>query len=414
MRDTLVQARRQIEKSLWLVLREAAAIEPVEGKLMALLQGNVNIKKFLSELRKALKSSAYQKNRQDETHPLVRFLHRLCLASYREPELVGAYRIIGDTLAQKKTIDKKTLLGAVHDAGFTVNDRTVRYFLSHPKKIFQAYLSTRWGNMLFPFVSYDPKFAFGNIPGKFFDINPSVRVIYTPTPTIGDKILIEARALLDALKCRNEGWIYVNLQNIACPDEGPRSKNIMKLGDEYPNTFFGITLAQDAGIYSGGEDFLKILTDPVNFTLNSPHGYYFPASRLTEQKEWTDKLIEIHDLAIILAKKRADPQDFKTVFCELLTLGIIKYYVSRVKKRVLLSISCKESIDRGGKMNALLYWAENKENEENFKVVFSCLHARALYVRGRQIRKRRLHEAAALLYSVSHKEIQDFFTKVCT
>lgn len=397
MREILAQARELLEQDLWKKLCE----QPIEGKLQKLLKGEPDVKKFLKCLRHEIESKGYSES-----------LERLAFISYTEVDLVTPLCLIGKALIKDQPLDKERLLKAVHHAGFTVSDRTIGYFLEHPKKIFQAYLSTRFGKLFFPMLAYDPKQAFGNYPGKFFDIDAQARVIYTPTPTRRDRLLPEAHAFLHYLAKHNQAWLYVNLQDITCRDEGPRSRHLMQQNFEYPGTFYGLTLAQDAGLYSKYNDYKKVLTDPRNFTMHSPHGYYFPARTREEERVWIQKLLFIADLALNLAKKRANPQEFKTLFGELVTLGIIKYAMSLVNKRTFISLSCKESIDRGGKMNALLYWAENEATSENFKVVFSCLHARALFVRERQIRKRRLQEAAVLLYSISHDEIKDFFKKV--
>jgi len=208
---------------------------------------------------------------------------------------------------------------------------------------------------------------------------------------------------------RYRGWLYINLQDLTCRDEMGRSKNIMRLNEQYPGTFFGITLAQDEGIYT--HEAKKALLDVANFTLNSPYGYYFPAKTEDEKQAWLGALEHIIELSREVAKTHVPEPDRYSVFCDLVTLGIIEYSVGLVGQRPLLvNASCKESIDLGGKINALLYWA--KMGSQGLEAALSCLHARALCVRGRQIRNRRLEEARKVFTHLAHADLKTFLSEV--
>lgn len=331
------------------------------------------------------------------------------MASYSEANLLDPYRLIGDALLQKADRPDDLLFSGFD--GLSENDRTLRYFLCHPKEVLQAMLSTRFGTYV-PFLQYDPKLHLRNLPGYVCDFSREVRLIYTPTPTARHQILPEFHGALQAMMNGShhyQSWIYVNLQDLTCQDEVRRSQNIMRLNDQYPGTFFGITLTQDSGIYQ--YEAKKALLDRANFSLASPYGYYFPAKTIEEQHAWRQKLEQIIDLADVVAKKLVPRQDRHSVFCDLVTLGIIEYFVDRVaKKPALFNASCKESIDRGGKINALLLWA--KKGPSEITSVLSCLHARALCIRSRQIKDRRLQEAQKVLHYILHEEMKNYLTLV--
>lgn len=399
MKHAIHQAKIEIQKEFWETLREVTKSSPV-NPFSKLLQGPPRLKKFINILRKELRSAGYQVKKRDERDPEVHLLHTLCFASYVKSALLEPYRFLGEQFFKADEKQRPP-----------VDDRTWRYLLSHPKIVWQSFVSTTFGRRLTG-GKYDPKRGLENYPGSILDLEPGTRLIYTPTPTTGLEIVPEAHGFLQGMENGGlpyRGWIYINLQDLTSGDERLRSKKLMRLNELYPDTFFGITLAQDAGIYAASPE--KALFDRRNFSLDSPYGYYFPAKTKEEQDLWLLRLELIAQEAEAIAKKLPSLQDHRAVFCELVNMGIIHFYRHQVKKNPLvMSASCKESIDRGGKINALLFWVH--KGSEAMQDVLSCLQVRALYVRNRQIKTRRLDEARLLLQHVAHEEMVQYLTKV--
>jgi hypothetical protein len=314
----------------------------------------------------------------------VALLHQLCLQAFLETDLRSCYQALQADLYK----------------AFPSNDRTLSYMLRHPKVVWQAKLSTWFGRTLTG-LSYDTKLAFDNIPGYFFDYQDDLCLLYMPTPTRGLEVVAEARGLLQALQngmSRYKAWLYINLQDLTSGDERRRSLNIMQLDREYPQEFVGMTLAQDVGIYR--HDVRKALLSSENFTLESPYGYYFPAQTDADREQW---LTELESLIIRAEAIVKEPMALR----ELLNLGIIHLFLKlKADRPAIFNTSCKESIDRGGKMNALLYWLKHgpvaRSDAEKF------LHVRALSIRERQIKKRRVDEFYALINTTSHDVVSNY------
>lgn len=399
MKHSINRAKSLIQETLWNSLGQA--IRGLDNaSFFSLLEGPPNLKKLLYLLRERLRSPHYQQMKREANDTEVRLLHTLCVELHTGVSVLEVYRALHTEFLQKKESLRPP-----------INDRTLRYFFQYPYISWQALSSTSLGRVFFG-ERYDPKGKLENYPCGLMDISQGVRLIYTPSPTYGLDIAPEVLGLLQALKNGQngyQGWLYVNLQDMTSGDEARRSKQLMQLNERYADTFFGITLSQDAGIYTTCPK--KALLDPVNFTLHSPHGYYFPAKTEEAKAFWLARIEAIINEANRIANKVASLQDRQTVFRELLNLGIIHFFIGQQSKRpLLMSVACKESIDRGGKMNALLLWAN--QGPQAMDDVLACLNVRALVVRYRQIQQRRLDEALILLRSISHDELTSYLTKV--
>lgn len=423
---------------------------------------------FLFEMRKALDTAVYDWIKQDEMQPAVHFLHALIIASYAEPRVLKAFCELGEHL-RLMTIDdggdpqdfpaffrKSRLVG--HQHGLLKNDLTPRYVVRFFRKAWGSLLSITWGRWLtslLGFKKYDPRGDLENNAGALYDELLSTgrgsflaRTIYTPTPTVGDEVSLEAKALLQALE--NRGcldpellkvdpypyvcWCYVNLQNYNSADEGPRSIAVMRLNKEYPLSFSGITVAVNSPFYSAGvhgRDEKKIealASDAYGLTIEYKEamknellqpvkagGYYFPDKSYQVP---LDKIVEhAYRVVIDCPINREIPQKKwnwyqKAAFRELVILGVMRFHVAQCALRshadILVSYACKESMDRGGKINAAFLWALGSDTLEFQEIVFSALHGRSLLSRGRLILADRLEPLFALQIVVSQPKVHEF------
>ncbi len=441
-------------------------------KIIDLLQHAKEVKHILFEIRAAAATPAYQFLKREEAHPAVCLLHTLCLASYIDVELLAAYSMIGEAIyeatGEKETLYKTLIASmpaAVH-AGLIQNDASFSYIKSYSRYLLGALKSRRIGSFLklLGLGEYDPRGELANNAGMLFEeeITPShahekivVRTIYTPSPTIGDAVSPEARCFLQALENRHflspdvlkndpypfSCWFYVNLQNITSKHEGKRSRALMQLNCEYPFSFYGITVSQDSSFYRGGivskdvKKFTKALVaeEPLNthyrqamldelcaednFT-TANRGYYFPGSSTT----WKSAFQAIVDDAFHVAIAVSRPEGMiearwnwqqKAAFRELVAIGIMRYAQLQVAKRgsIVTTYACKESIDRGGKINACMLWALAKEPTKVEKQVFHVLHARALLGRFRLILAMRAQPLFALMNTLKQETVHAFLQR---
>lgn len=470
LKKTITSAKKQKEASYFQLLQESSARElqlfsleefadhPLFESLIKLTgelqRKKVSYTRFLSRFRTILTHPAYESHKKENSHPLIRFLHALCFASYADPCSIAFYRQIGDRLAcmTHEALAEEVPLAqffalsrkVAKKAGVTDNDYTLQYALKHPKLLISSLQSRYWGRAFSLIKKFDPKGFAGNVPGAFFeekllfsDSTITAKTIYSPTPSLGDSIAPEVEAMLQAMENRHFlsseelqkerypylAWSYVNLQNLTHRNERKRSQNLMRLTEKYPHSFRAITVTQDGGLYRyfcGGrykEKMTEMLLEEANFTTEGgQEGYSFPCRSVEEKEQWKrvlQAIIEISDETV---------NGGQQVFCELVTLGIVRYFHLLCAKELsqkglqgaayLVTAACKESIDRGGKVNALMLLGKGKKDPEVIKASFSCLHARALTVRNRLIKKNRMEECCALLEAVSHDELQQFFLRI--
>ena len=368
---------------------------------------------ILFEVRKALKNPVYQFLNEEESLPAIHFLHAICLSSLADPYLLDAFLEVGKKLRcathedEKKKGSSVSFAELIHKArqagyrrGLIKEDISLEYVWKYFHEAWGTFLSTTFGRKLvrlFGLKKYDPRGDLQNNVGAFFDVrlcikdqlqnkvaNAQARVVYTPTPTIGDEVAPEVKAVLQAMENRHFMtrkelekdpypylcWVYANLQNRHSEYEGTAVCNIMKLNYEYPLSFRGITVTQDSQFYKAGihghiewaieqaifdeegltaaykEAQKKELLDPSNFTLDSQvhahtAGYYFPG----DISQWKEVLLQIVDLAYekVISQKvpqvlRIDRKKWnwyqKAAFRELVNMGIISYYQAKVASSV--------------------------------------------------------------------------------
>ena len=337
----------------------------------------------------------------------------LSLKSFTDPLIYNSFLKIGVPLFEETAgeLYERILQGrnAAEKCGLIINDRSWRYLFEHSDKLWGAFTSTQWGKC---FGEYDPRGHLENISGALFRAG-SLQVLCSSTPTVGDKVAPEMKAAILQLKQKGRRWCYVNLQNIVSHDEGFRSRALMQLNKEFPETFYGITFTQDSSFFvdesdaPADEQYAVLMKEELlktcNFTLENrigsgDSGYYFPHGK----KRWIEPLTMIVDMAL-----KAASGCKRVAFRELVHLGIIRYY-QLATQASLSTIACKEGIDRGAKVNAEILWALADNAKEYEKYIFSLLFARALLTRSRAILPDRVQQIAALLQHIPHKVAHDY------
>jgi len=435
---------------------------------------------LLELMRQALKHKEYSALRHDESHPAIRMIHGLCLASYAEPRVLHAFHEIGASLHSRLSETEKQApfhkrMKHMRDTGYLYGlikkIISLEYIILYFNKLFNSVIGSRFiGKVAKVFgFKFDPR-GYENNTGALYDEKIQVandkpvvmRTIYTPSPTVGDEVSLEAKGILQAMENRRlmskedlakdpypyVMWCYTNLQNISSLDEGPRSRAIMHLNEEFPHVFRGITMAVNspfytASVHGSSERHIQAAihdSDPIdeqykqqqideleasaNFTLqhrrkNQGGGYYFPPSTLNNgfQKGCHDVVERAYQLVIQEKKPETIPQDEwnwyqKAAFRELVLLGIVKWQQHAVAQevgnsggKILATNACKENIDRGGKFNAVMLWGLGGNEED----VLSALHARALLTeKSRLILPERLEPMYALILVVSQEKVKTF------
>ena len=453
---------------------------------------------ILESLRKIEGNKAYRFLKNQESHPLIGYVHRISLALYSQPKVLSAYTIVGDHLQcvtlegirnkQENIPSLPELLKRGREFGYQhgliINDHTVQYVVGNPNQTMGALSSLpKYKQVLSVFDPHKDE----NYVGATYDItyegmqhSVNARRIYTPTPTVGDSIAPEVRLVLQAMQNRqfmkkNELekdpypyllWNCSNLQNINSEEENARSVAIMKLQEQFPFSFKAITISLDSTFQKDGvtghseekiiealknnasgpldENYMKLAFEELckeeNFSLidrvkNKGGSYYFPTTSEKEKKEFQEILKSIVVRAFSIVQSKKAPQNLvkeelsewqwhqKAAFRELINMGIIAYFEANSAEsirtlfpgfgKILTSSQCKECMDRGGRVTALFLWGMCPESEENSRLVFSALHARAPMCRKRLILADRLEPMYALMRILSHQEVNGFLQTVC-
>jgi len=449
------QERQDLYESLRRVI-ERAATAPCEDRAMeaslAEIRALPDAKQIIFSLRKALSLPYYEKNKYNEQNSAIHLLHELAIASFIDAPVFQSYRKIGDALAkatEEAGPEKRTFADFYRQsrkvakrAGIIENDLTPSYLVKYFSLAVGSLVSMHWFQWirkLFHLGAYDPHGALCNTSGAFFEeefesasSQYSMRAFITATPTIGDALSPEAHALLQGLENRSKmsptalaqetfpytRWIYTNLQNMASPDEGVRSKAILEAQNRY-TVFRPISLACDSPLYLHpdahtpcDEKFLeRVITSlihPANFSSEDrigvdDVGYFFP------DPEWLDVLPKIAKRAWTLVAKQSggSARARKIALHELIHLGIIRYHIlHNLEGGTLFSCACKEGMDRGGAKNGLILWAFSPDIPE--RDCFAWWHGRPLLARYRLPRRRRLELVLKTMELIPKQELKQF------
>jgi hypothetical protein len=297
---------------------------------------------------------------------------------------------------------------------------------------------------------------FYNIPGSIFELQrPWLQVLRFATPTRDGMVIEEFKAFLEALRFKGEKHLYINLQAWN-PDshnmqksiagvaknyfgevvqrvaslavsafyaDNIRSKNIERLCEEFPDTFYFAAFAQDTPFYHqkvifAGENeagvivqqFLDLFLDQI-INSNEKYGFHMPKvlKDTSYFKNDLQRLIKDICFDFYPEKERLtvyERKDFIEIFYVFLEIYLIK-----TLKVYSLNITCKDAIDRAGKSNALLFealtLALNDQDSELLKAKLVVTHGPAFFAKKQPIvhgRRERLLSAMERLVATDMKE----------
>lgn len=221
------------------------------------------------------------------------------------------------------------------------------------------------------------------------------------------EVIAEFKGYLTALLLQGKSHLYISLQNDIAKsyggDERDRNRAIKDLQSEFKN-FFAVVLAQDSPFYKQVDGHGKALgTQQSNEFLDHFYkemfgentGFYFPQSWKNDPvftNNIRDLLKSVHtilfnknDQYASVELSREEKLDFIEIFYSYLSVFLMDY--SRTDN---VNITCKDAIDRAGKMNSLILQLfltiEGKANHERYQRVHQVLtHMPAMWVKGRPI-----------------------------
>lgn len=263
-------------------------------------------------------------------------------------------------------------------------------------------------------VSFDPN-SKDNIPYAIGTLNISgkeIKLIRMGTPTMegylgNAKIIPEFKGYLESLLFQGKNYLYISLQNdqpkfLGTGDETGRNRAIKDLQLEYKN-FFAVVLAHDSRFYKQmdkegkpigpqqSDVFLQHFYDEM---MGEGTGFYFPEAwkndplftgNIKELLSFVHKVIFNENDYQSKELSRAERLDFIEIFYSYLSLYLMHY-----SKADCANASCKDAIDRGGKLNSLilqlLLSMTGKANNPSYQRIHQVLtHMPALWTKGRAI-----------------------------
>ncbi len=469
--EVKIDVRNKQYRELCAIVTELAnTIESATEDPQKLAKTNARI---LFLLRKAQQSEAYAFLRHDEKNPAIAYVHRLAMASFLLPKPLTAHQQVVEPMVQTASRQNgfsfvsvlRRMRTAARKARLMVSDKTAEYALVHWRQVFGALKS------FIPGASYDPKLA-ENASGALFEEKATIKgrpvtlsAVYTPSPTVGDQVSPEAEAFLQALENRQfmkpeqlalepdyaqqTHWTFASLQNLGSRSEGGRARAIMELNTRYPLSFTGITVTQDSpfyidGAHGGTEEKVEKgmvahgevaiseqYRDDMKKQLDLREGYFFPISR--DDVKIRHAYEQIVDRAFEIVSKTKHPEraegesgtdykkrlaiwqwEQKAAFRELVHLGIVRYWQLRSiasQGQDVISLCCKECIDRGAKTMGEYLWALGDGSEDGLKAALYAVQGRALLARNRVIIASRLEPLVALSQIVPQDQAHEFLTK---
>jgi hypothetical protein len=401
------------------------------------LSPSIQYGEFQTHLRKALRLPTYIKAFESgfwnpEEGEAIRTLHRICHCLFAEIEL-GTFST--EVVEMLERAGEARRAHQLHDTKDTQQPLFVKdLLLSFPK----TYLAIRSApyNMKLPFIhqvhhmlkgrlnlSFDP-YAQENLPYVLFQValpniksrSKVVTALRLGSPTQegplatlfpAAAVIPEFRAFLQGLRSMGKVHVYFNLQHrrnrLVWANEAPRCQAIEQLQQEFPTTFYVITLAKNSPFYYQKGRFEEadcVQTFKEQFTkeLLNRHGHYhFPESvaeathfsfkedirQLLEETHWT----YFQDVPFLDRDARCD-------FIEIFYTLLQEYLLVRLNADTY-NATCRDGIDRAGGANALFYFyqmhkAGTLSSQETLTKLKTVLFAPALFVKKRAIMPSRL------------------------
>lgn len=379
-------------------------------------------------------------------HELIKgsspFLRDLCLAIFVGAPLFKPLQRAVSFLPEPTTT--ADLFGITRKAAEKIvegSPHSFRYYLSHPRFLWSACMSSYIGALLFGKISpFDPKAFAKNTSGFLFKErfrdsgNAGLEIDWTvgPTPTVGNHLAQEAVAAIEALD-RGDSlcfphtmWIYINLQNIRGISEKHRSEALLHASKKTPRIFRLASVSVDAPFYKSAdkkkpleEHRRQLLHELKKGCIHPRSGWYAFSLMKGEEDEWWQCVDQVLEKSVILSETT---EQKVRVFHELVVLGLIRawqgFCCRNAAKSVISTIACKECADRGGSVNAAFTWAlSHEEDLEKAHIVETVLWGRPLLSRNRLIDSSRTQGFEALVRAfepvVVRKYLEEIWNEAC-
>lgn len=390
---------------------------------------SLQFQEFHKKLRASLKCQDYQQalcveNHDDEVQKNLDLLHSLCMAFFTginihdfSSRLVRELRgdLEGDQeLKNFPIVNLENHFSACHEA----LEAKVAEFRERGPSYWLRYVKDQIN------LGFDA-FAQGNMPHVLYDVHledasgqeRKISNLRFGTPTCEDfssillgeaEINFEFRGYLEA--CRKKGLrhLYVNLQNrepkLLWKNESPRSRALEFLQEQYPDVLTVISLSKDSDFYHQINDcedikemkfFKSRLWDQLFSDDDS--GSFFPKSLLENRyfdlSSDVEAIIEKVHTDIFNSRAQLDV-NFRRDFIEIFYIYLVDYLMTKLSINNF-NLTCKDCIDRGGGMSALLYVyyqirSAHYQGNIDCERLESITFAPALLVRQREIKKERL------------------------
>lgn len=407
-------------------------------------------RRFLRQLRTLLNSEYYQKHKEDPDNPHVLALHRFAVAMWDGAYAIDEFSQLGETILQemddahfedKSLAEKISSSQAFVASRYNHNDTCIGrmlYAITRPKRMLGALASeggaARVIAWLFGREVYDGHGKLANNPSLLgtmeWNEEKPVHICYGGSPTIGDgEVAPEYEALCQAVQ--NNRKREFPIASIPCKisynslqdwnkhhGEGPRSETLMRLAENYPESFSLMILSKDSALYQGrdpeiiyetAEQFAAAYEVRMSNNFDDPEqqkidGCYFP--EFLKDQLGVACAIARGSCEALDGDNRYTAAQKATIFQECFYSAMILLKQRALAKEepsrltfVLEITACKENIDRGAMENLKIVCLT--ANEAPINLLIGIEHARAAHVRKRTILKKRVAPVAQFLAAVS-------------
>lgn len=359
----------------------------------------------------------------DEHNQLVKVVLEICRIRFEEGHFFEFFnKTMNETFGLKEEESYK-----LHENDFTILENLHYDHQMFKPEVISGCLAGHFN------INFDPHLN-GNIPYLFGTLRVNgrdIKLLRTGSPTMEGfvekaKIIPEFKVYLESLLIQGKNHLYISLQNdkskwMGTGDETARNRVIKELQKEYKN-FFAVVLAQDSRFYKqadfevdkDGNEIPQQSTQFLNKFYDEMFGYntgfYFPQAWKDDpafKKNIRILLRFVHTVIFNDSNKyqtkplsRQERLDFIEIFYAYLSVFLMHY-----SNADNANISCKDAIDRAGKLNSLLLQLlliiEGNAMEPKYQRVHQVLtHMGAMWVKGKAIlhsRRDRLLSAFELM-----------------